>query len=153
MSRAHGGTGGASCTSPLVAGMARRDVAAHTAVHGGVDRQAAHRHLTGSLGIPARIRACEDLGSGWGGSVFSETVRAHRLRLGVTEEELAGRTGISVRSIREIEAGRIGRPQPGTDRLVPSALAFTGAHRGGVYTAVRGPIASPGKPLPSAVPR
>ncbi|OLB77966.1 MAG: hypothetical protein AUI14_14530 [Actinobacteria bacterium 13_2_20CM_2_71_6] len=84
--------------------------------------------------------------------MFSETVRAHRLRLGVTEEELAGRTGISVRSIREIEAGRIGRPQPGTMRLLAEAFALTGADREGFYTAVRAATAPPVKQLPAAVP-
>ncbi len=61
--------------------------------------------------------------------MFSETVRALRQRVGITQEELASLAGISVRGIREIEAGRIGRPRPGTVRLLADAFALTGADR------------------------
>jgi len=58
--------------------------------------------------------------------VFSEVVRTHRQRLGVTQEELASLAGVSVRSIREIEAGRISRPRPGTVRLLAEAFTLAG---------------------------
>ena len=44
--------------------------------------------------------------------VFGESVRAFRQRSGLTQEELAARAGVSVRSIRDIEAGRTGRAVP-----------------------------------------
>ena len=77
--------------------------------------------------------------------MFSETVRAHRQRLGVTQEELASLAGVSVRSIREIEAGRISRPRPGTVRLLAEAFTLTGPERDGFYAAA---ASDPGGPLP-----
>ncbi|MFD0821128.1 helix-turn-helix domain-containing protein, partial [Micromonospora zhanjiangensis] len=37
-------------------------------------------------------------------------VRGHRRRGGLTQEELAARTGLSVRHIRDLESGRVARP-------------------------------------------
>ena len=39
--------------------------------------------------------------------MFGRTVSAHRRRAGLTQEELAARTGLSVRSIRDLETGRV----------------------------------------------
>jgi tetratricopeptide (TPR) repeat protein len=61
--------------------------------------------------------------------VFGEIVRAHRLRLSLTQEELAARTGVGVRTVRDIEAGRIGRPRPGTVRLLAEGFALHGVDR------------------------
>jgi transcriptional regulator with XRE-family HTH domain len=36
--------------------------------------------------------------------LFGDLVRVHRRRLGLTQDELAGRAGVGVRSIRGIEA-------------------------------------------------
>src|SRR2546430_6577178 len=71
------------------------------------ERQAVDRRLTGRLGIPAPAGPWEDrcfreTAAGRGGVVFSETVRAYRQRLGITQEELASLAGVSVRSIREL---------------------------------------------------
>jgi tetratricopeptide (TPR) repeat protein/transcriptional regulator with XRE-family HTH domain len=56
-------------------------------------------------------------------------VRAHRQRLGLTQEELAQAAGLGVRSIRKIEAGRTGSPRPVTVRLLADAFELTGAER------------------------
>ena len=61
--------------------------------------------------------------------MFGAQVLAHRQRLGMTQEELAGRTGVSVRGIRNLEAGRTGRPRPGTVRLLADAFGLAGAER------------------------
>jgi transcriptional regulator with XRE-family HTH domain len=61
--------------------------------------------------------------------MFNGQVRAYRHRLGMTQEELAARTGVSVRSIRNLEAGRTGRPRPATVRLLADAFELAGADR------------------------
>src|SRR5215475_9928190 len=68
--------------------------------------------------------------SGYGkGRMFSAQVRALRQRLGMSQEELAARTGVSVRGIRNLEAGRTGRPRPGTVRLLADAFELAGPER------------------------
>ncbi len=58
--------------------------------------------------------------------MFGAMVREHRRRLGLTQEELAGDTGISVRSIGKIESGQITAPRPATVRLLADAFGLTG---------------------------
>ncbi|WP_198655346.1 ATP-binding protein [Streptomyces geranii] len=53
-------------------------------------------------------------------------LRDHRRRLGLTQEELAERSGVSVRTICHVETGRIERPRPATVRRLAGALALTG---------------------------
>jgi transcriptional regulator with XRE-family HTH domain len=47
---------------------------------------------------------------------FADAVRAHRLRCGFSQEDLAAATGVAPRSIRNLEAGRVARPRPSTVR-------------------------------------
>ncbi|MEV0566819.1 tetratricopeptide repeat protein [Dactylosporangium sp. NPDC050588] len=61
--------------------------------------------------------------------MFGAQVRAHRQRRGMTQEELAARTGVSARSIRNLEAGRIDRPRASTVRLLADAFALRGDDR------------------------
>ena len=61
--------------------------------------------------------------------MFGAQVRVHRQRLGMSQEELAACTGVSVRGIRNLEAGRTGRPRPGTVRLLADAFELAGAER------------------------
>jgi tetratricopeptide (TPR) repeat protein/DNA-binding XRE family transcriptional regulator len=61
--------------------------------------------------------------------MFGARVRDHRQRLGMSQEELAARTGVSVRGIRNLEAGRTGRPRPGTVRLLADAFELAGEER------------------------
>ena len=63
--------------------------------------------------------------------MFGETVRAQRRRLGLTQEELAEKTGVSARSIRNLEAGRIAAPRSATVRLLADAFGLAGADRDG----------------------
>jgi transcriptional regulator with XRE-family HTH domain len=47
-------------------------------------------------------------------------LREHRMRAGLTQHELAGRAGVSVRALRDIERGRVGHPR---SRLVERLAA------------------------------
>jgi tetratricopeptide (TPR) repeat protein/transcriptional regulator with XRE-family HTH domain len=73
-------------------------------------------------------------------------VRTHRRRLGLTQEELAGTTGLSARNIRNLEAGRIGSPRPTTVRLLADAFGLTGTERDRFCQVAAGP---PDLPLPA----
>jgi transcriptional regulator with XRE-family HTH domain len=82
--------------------------------------------------------------AGWAGDHVSlgGLVRAHRGRLRLTQEELAERAGLSERTLRNLEGGRIHRPYPDTIRRLADALELTGRHRDQFQAAARG--ATPG---------
>jgi tetratricopeptide (TPR) repeat protein/transcriptional regulator with XRE-family HTH domain len=61
--------------------------------------------------------------------VFGEGVRAHRRRMGWTQEELASATGLSVRNIGKLEAGMTAAPRPATVRLLADSFGLTGDDR------------------------
>jgi tetratricopeptide (TPR) repeat protein/transcriptional regulator with XRE-family HTH domain len=69
--------------------------------------------------------------------VFGGIVRANRVRLSITQEELAGKTGLGVRTVRGIETGRIATPRQGTVRLLAEAFGLGGAERDRFYQAAR----------------
>ncbi|MDG4788198.1 tetratricopeptide repeat protein [Micromonospora sp. WMMD1102] len=62
---------------------------------------------------------------GAGVTAFGAWVRAGRLELGWTQEEFADQSGLSVRTVRNLEAGRGGTPRPDTRRLAIAALSPT----------------------------
>lgn len=53
---------------------------------------------------------------------FGRLLRQHRVAAGLTQEELADRAGIGVRTIAYLEAGRRGAPRSETVRLIAAAL-------------------------------
>ena len=59
----------------------------------------------------------------------SSTLRSHRLRAGLSQEELSERSGISVRSISEIERGRHDQPFAGTVRRLADGLGLSASER------------------------
>jgi hypothetical protein len=61
--------------------------------------------------------------------VFGQTVRAHRLRLGMTQEELSATARVGLRTIRDIETSRTVKPRPGTVRLLADAFGLQGTDR------------------------
>ncbi|GAB3838798.1 helix-turn-helix domain-containing protein [Dactylosporangium cerinum] len=61
-----------------------------------------------------------------GSRAFGALVRAHRRRLGLTQDELATKAGLSVRSIVKLEGGRIAVPRPPTVRLLAEVFGLTG---------------------------
>jgi tetratricopeptide (TPR) repeat protein/transcriptional regulator with XRE-family HTH domain len=58
-----------------------------------------------------------------------ELLRRYRLAALLTQEELASRSGVSVRALRSIELGRTARPYPRSLRLLADALALSGPER------------------------
>ncbi|MEH1099461.1 ATP-binding protein [Micromonospora sp. CPCC 205561] len=76
-----------------------------------------------------------------GGRVgLPELLRGHRLAAGLTQAELAGRAGVGVRTVRDLERGRSSRPQRTTVELLAGALELTGAARSAFLVAARGPV-------------
>jgi predicted ATPase/transcriptional regulator with XRE-family HTH domain len=60
---------------------------------------------------------------------LGDLVRGHRRALGLTQEELAGRAGLSERAVREIERGNKHTPRTDTVQLLADALELAGAQR------------------------
>jgi len=61
--------------------------------------------------------------------MFGELVREYRRASVLTQEELAARTGVSVRGIRKIETGVVAAPRPSTVRLLADAFNLAGEER------------------------
>src|SRR3954447_11290470 len=61
--------------------------------------------------------------------MFGELVRTHRRRLGMTQEDLAERAGVSVRSVGKWESGKVAAPRLWTVRLLADAFGLDGADR------------------------
>ncbi|MFF0508717.1 helix-turn-helix domain-containing protein [Streptomyces fimicarius] len=69
-------------------------------------------------------------------------IRGHRLRIGLTQRELADLSTISVRAIRDLEKGRAQRPRTDTVRLIADALRLGPRARTALEGAARrGPCA------------
>ncbi len=65
----------------------------------------------GALGMPGRVRP-------------GEWLRKQRVRAGLTQEDLAERSGVSVRAIADLERGRTRRPYPSSVRALAQALGL-----------------------------
>ena len=61
--------------------------------------------------------------------VLARSVRAFRLRAGLSQEDLAFRTQLSVRQIANIEAGRVRRPHGHSLRKLADGLDLTAPER------------------------
>jgi predicted ATPase/DNA-binding XRE family transcriptional regulator len=84
---------------------------------------------------------------------FGAALRAHRRRLGLTQQHLADSTGLGVRTLRDLETGRASRPQRATVDLLADALKLEGTDRSGFYAAAGAPAGRPPAdttPLPPA---
>jgi tetratricopeptide (TPR) repeat protein/DNA-binding XRE family transcriptional regulator len=78
---------------------------------------------------------------------FAELLRRYRLASGLSQEELASRSGLSVGTIANIERGRTTRPYRRSVRSLADALALTGPQReqfDRVSRAIAGGVAGPG---------
>jgi transcriptional regulator with XRE-family HTH domain/tetratricopeptide (TPR) repeat protein len=80
--------------------------------------------------------------------VLGTLVRAHRQRLGITQEELAERAGLSIRGLRKIESGRVAAPRPATVRLLAEVFGLTGAERDEFCSRAAGPVVAVPAQLP-----
>jgi tetratricopeptide (TPR) repeat protein/transcriptional regulator with XRE-family HTH domain len=69
---------------------------------------------------------------------FGDALRQHRTAAGLTQEELAVRTGLSVRAIREMERGGSSSLYQRSVRLLAEALSLTDAQRGELRDLARG---------------
>jgi len=88
-----------------------------------------------------------DHGADQTGPGFDAVLRSHRLRAKLTQQELAVRAGIGVRTVRDLERGRASRPQRTTAELLAAALDLTGPDREAFLAAARGqPAGSAGAP-------
>jgi transcriptional regulator with XRE-family HTH domain/tetratricopeptide (TPR) repeat protein len=86
--------------------------------------------------------------------VFGGLVRAYRQRLGLTQEELAHKARVNVRTIGKLEAGQIGNPRPATVRLLADALELPEPERARFHTAATSPEQSSveSRPVPRQLP-
>lgn len=65
-------------------------------------------------------------------------VRTWRERALLTQEQLAGRSGMSIRSIRRLESGQAGRPRSSSIELLATALDLSEPERAALIDATRG---------------
>ncbi|MDQ7906996.1 helix-turn-helix domain-containing protein [Phytohabitans sp. ZYX-F-186] len=84
-----------------------------------------------------------DHGPDQGTTAFDALLRAKRLAAGLTQAELAGRAGVGIRTVRDLERGR-SRPQRTTMELLAKALGLTGRERADFLDAARGTSVEPG---------
>jgi tetratricopeptide (TPR) repeat protein/transcriptional regulator with XRE-family HTH domain len=68
-------------------------------------------------------------------TLLGDLVRAHRRRLSLSQEELATRAALSVRTVRDVELGRIGRPRPDTVRRLADTLRLSDDDRDALFDA------------------
>jgi tetratricopeptide (TPR) repeat protein/transcriptional regulator with XRE-family HTH domain len=71
--------------------------------------------------------------------MFGQLVLEHRRRLGLTQEELAEKSGLSARTIRGLEAGQGRMPRAASVRLLATALGLHGAELDAFVRAASGP--------------
>lgn len=76
-------------------------------------------------------------------AAFDELLRGYRRRSGLTQEELAQRAGLGVRTLRDLEAGRVRRPHRESVRLLSAALGLSDEQLARFSSAVA-PSAGPG---------
>jgi transcriptional regulator with XRE-family HTH domain len=81
---------------------------------------------------------------------FGALLRAHRERALLSQEQLAERAGLSARTIRELEAGRVRRPRGTSVQLLAQALRLQGGLRQAFAAAAR---SHPSTQAGEAVPR
>ena len=68
---------------------------------------------------------------------FAAMVQRWRYAANLTQEGLAERSGLSPRSIQNLERGRVSRPRRASVRLLADALGLTGADRAAFVHAAR----------------
>ena len=74
-------------------------------------------------------------------AVFGVQLRSCRESAGLSQEQLAERTSLSIRAIRDLERGRTARPHPGTLRRLADAFALQGQARVDFLAAGRAGVA------------
>jgi transcriptional regulator with XRE-family HTH domain len=96
-----------------------------------------------------------------GNETFGDLLREHRVAAGLTQEQLAERSGLGIRTIRDLERGRVARPHRESIRLLAGALGLPSAARDRLAAAGRRrlPVTPPAgggglvpRQLPPAIP-
>jgi tetratricopeptide (TPR) repeat protein/transcriptional regulator with XRE-family HTH domain len=87
-------------------------------------------------------------------SALGGLVQAHRMRMRLTQEGLAERAGLSERTLRNLEGGRVHRPYPDTMRRLADALELAGPQRQELEVAagINKPVSVPDEAVPSHLP-
>ena len=80
----------------------------------------------------------EVTGSVRGGAEFGRLLSGFRLDRGLSQEELADRSGLSVRAIRDLEHGQVERPRRTSIALLADALALSDTERAAFKNAAAG---------------
>jgi transcriptional regulator with XRE-family HTH domain len=73
----------------------------------------------------------------WSGTSFAGLVQRWRHAAHLTQEGLAERSGLSPRSIQNLESGRVSRPRRDSVRLLADALGLAGPARAEFESAAR----------------
>ena len=71
------------------------------------------------------------------GGSFGALLRAGRHRANLSQQQLAARAELSERTVRNLEAGRVRSPRPGTVRLLADVLQLSGPERDSWVAAAR----------------
>ena len=90
-----------------------------------------------------------------GGGEFGQLLAGFRFGRGLSQEELADRSGMSVRAIRSLEHGQVGRPRWASVSLLADGLGLSDAERAAFREAaagLRGMAGGAGEEGPSRVP-
>lgn len=86
---------------------------------------------------------------------FGASLRRLRTIAGLTQEELAQRAGLGVRTIRDLEHGQVSRPRHSSVQLLADALSLRGRQRHAFMLAARrvgaGGFSRPDTPVASPV--
>jgi transcriptional regulator with XRE-family HTH domain len=76
-------------------------------------------------------------------ATFGDLLRRHRQAAGLTQEELAAHTGLSVRGLSDLERGVRAIPRRDTLRLLIEALGLAGTERAALVAAAKRPATPP----------
>jgi len=101
-----------------------------------------------AAGCDGRAMATGGNGAPSAGAAAPTMLAAYRRRALLTQEELADRSGLSVRTIRELEAGRVRRPRRESLRLLADALRLADQERAALTTA-DGAVPDGRQPVPA----
>lgn len=66
-----------------------------------------------------------------------ETLRRHRIRAGLSQQQLAERAGVSLRGLRDIERGRVRAPRARSITALAAGLGLSAAERHALLAAMR----------------
>jgi predicted ATPase/class 3 adenylate cyclase/transcriptional regulator with XRE-family HTH domain len=83
---------------------------------------------------------------------FGELLMRHRLSAGLSQGELAGRAGVSPRTVSDLERGEHTKPRPATVRLLADALGIAEGERALFLAAAQGARARPESDSPRSSP-